>query len=79
MTPLEEYVNSLQSAGRDVYIAGWSDEGSYALVVDNDRRQCSVATYYSSSSLGRWECSTAHRHSFAEIYAKRFPAREHAS
>lgn len=73
MTPIEGEIETLQDAGRNVYVAGWTDNLRYCLIVDNDNGQCSIATRYTCNGLGRWECSVNHRHDYAELYAERFP------
>jgi len=75
-TPIATLVESLQNDGREVYIRGFSHDGSRALVVDNDHQVVSVASIESYGTLGRWECSTTHLGAYGEIYSGRFPRQD---
>jgi hypothetical protein len=72
-TPIEEQISKLQDAGRNVYIAGWTENGRHCLIVDVDNGRCSIATRYTCNGLGRLECSINHRNEYAELYAEWFP------
>ncbi|HUU58319.1 MAG TPA: hypothetical protein VMZ50_02145 [Phycisphaerae bacterium] len=68
-------VEALQDAGHNVYIWGFSADGRYALVVNADADQVSVAPLAAVNGLGRWECSKAHLADSIGLYAERFPLR----
>ena len=72
-TPLELNVDRLQSEGHSLYVAGWTDDGRYALVVIPAQDSVTVASKNTANGIGRWECSIAHYRGESELYAARFP------
>jgi len=66
-----ERIDELQSAGRNIYLHGFTDNGRYCLIVDVDNDQCSVAPVGTVNGLGRWECDGRPD----EFLSARFPNR----
>lgn len=74
-TPIVDVVEAWQDLGCEVWIAGFSTDGRYALIIDGDRGSVSVAPVGTVSGLGRWECTKAHHDHHSSIYTERFPLR----
>lgn len=74
-SPLGNSVNRLQDEGRNVYIAGFTNDHKYALVVDGDGDQVAVASLHTVNGIGRWECSKQHYENEIGLYSERFPVR----
>jgi hypothetical protein len=60
---------------RDVYITGFDTEGRFALIVDVDNEQVTIAPLGTMHGLGRWECTKAHYAANTDLYHGRFPLR----
>ena len=74
-TPIGQTVTALQDEGRNVWILGFTEDGRRALIADGDREQVSIASVDAAGSLGRWECSLEHYHSYTDQYLPNFPRR----
>ncbi len=71
MTPIERTVDAAQDDGVEVWIAGWTECGRYALIVAPDA--VSVASYAACNGLGRWEGSRAWYDANRDYLTSRFP------
>lgn len=74
-TPIARRISALQDEGRNIWIAGFTPDGRYALIVDADNDFCSVAHVETVNGNGRWECRKAHYTDYASLYHERFPMR----
>jgi hypothetical protein len=70
---LADRVSSYQDAGREIYVWGWTPDGRYALVIDNDHDTASVCHRDTATGLGRWETYASRLDTAA--YWPRFPNR----
>lgn len=75
LTNIGNVVAQAQDEGLDVWIWGFSPNGSHALIVDSDRNRVSVAPVGTVSGLGRWECTRSHLAANTSLYQERFPVR----
>lgn len=74
-TPLALKVWEMQDQGHDLYIAGFSPDGQYALIVVTETDSVSVGHVHTVNGLGRWECTKAHYQHHTDLYHQRFPIR----
>lgn len=73
--PVIETVSALQDAGRDLFVAGFSEDHRYVLIVDIDNDRTTVAHVDTTFGLGRWESTLAHYRANTDVIHQRFPRR----